>query len=131
MNETNAQFPSNVHHGHNIKKLRDILGIKQEYLANELNMTQQAVSKLEQKEKIDDETLEKVASILKIPPEAIKGMTDEAAFNIIANSYHDNASTISYGCHFNPMDKIVELYERLLSIEKEKVDMLQEMLKEK
>ena len=43
---------SKTHHGHSIKRVRDMLGIKQETLAAELNMTQQAFSKLEQKEQI-------------------------------------------------------------------------------
>ena len=45
---------SKTHHGHSIKRIRDMLGIKQETLAAELNMTQQAFSKLEQKEQIED-----------------------------------------------------------------------------
>ena len=44
---------SKTHHGHSIKRVRDMLGIKQETLAAELNMTQQAFSKLEQKEQIE------------------------------------------------------------------------------
>jgi transcriptional regulator with XRE-family HTH domain len=44
-----------------------MLGVKQEYLATELNMTQQTISKLEQKEEIEDEMLEKVAKVLNVP----------------------------------------------------------------
>lgn len=55
---------SKTHHGHSIKRIRDMLGIKQETLAAELNMTQQAFSKLEQKEQIEDEMLDKIAKIL-------------------------------------------------------------------
>ena len=54
---------SKTHHGHSIKRIRDMLGIKQETLAAELNMTQQAFSKLEQKEQIEDEMLDKIAKI--------------------------------------------------------------------
>ncbi|EHP48119.1 helix-turn-helix domain-containing protein [Odoribacter laneus] len=36
-----------VHQGKNIKRFRDILGVKQEALAAKLDMTQQAFSKLE------------------------------------------------------------------------------------
>lgn len=107
-----------------------MLGIKQEYIANELNMTQQTISKLEQKEEIEDDVLEKVAKVLNVPVDAIKNLNDEATFNIIANSYHDNASA-NYQCNFNPIDKLVELYERLLTAEKEKVAMLEKLLEEK
>lgn len=53
--------PKKVHHGRNIKRLCEMLGIKQDSLAIELNITQAAVSKLENKEEIEEDTLEKIA----------------------------------------------------------------------
>lgn len=126
-----------VHQGRNIKRFRDILGVKQEALAAELDMTQQAFSKLEQKEQIDDKILDKIAQALQIPVEALKNMTDEAAVNIVANTFnsHDTstltAASISYYPTFNPIDKVVELYERMLKNEQEKVSLLQEALRDK
>ena len=122
-----------VHQGRNIKRFRDILGVKQEALAAELDMTQQAFSKLEQKEQIDEKTLNKVATVLQIPVEALKNMTDEAAVNIVANTFnsHDTSTSISYYPTFNPIDKVVELYERMLKAEQEKVRLLQEALRDK
>ncbi|GET34644.1 transcriptional regulator [Prolixibacter bellariivorans] len=131
MNTTETAPSPKVHHGRNIKRLREMLGVKQEYMASELNLTQQSISKLEQKEVIEDEMLEKVAKVLKVPVEAIKNLNDEATFNIIANSYHDNASSVNYRCTFNPIDKLVELYERLLTAEKDKVAMMEKLLEEK
>ena len=117
-----------VHQGRNIKRFRDILGVKQEALAAKLEMTQQAFSKLEQKEQIDEKTLNKVAEALQIPVEAIKNMTDEAAFNIIGNTFQNDSSAYvyQYKCNFNPIDKVVELYESMLKAEQEKVRLLQE-----
>lgn len=122
-----------VHQGRNIKRFRDILGVKQEALAAKLEMTQQAFSKLEQKEQIDEKTLNKVAEALQIPVEAIKNMTDEAAFNIIGNTFQNDSSAYvyQYKCNFNPIDKVVELYERMLKAEQEKVRLLQEALRDK
>jgi transcriptional regulator with XRE-family HTH domain len=130
---------SKIHYGRNIKRLREILGVKQEYIAAELDVTQQFVSKLEQKEVIEDEMLEKVAKILNVPVNAIKNLNDELTTNIITTSYHDDSGenhTVNY--HFNPIDKVVELYERLLASEeeklaseKEKVAMLEKLLSDK
>lgn len=122
-----------VHQGRNIKRFRDILGVKQETLAAKLEMTQQAFSKFEQKEEIDEKTLSKVAEALQIPVEAIKNMTDEAAFNIIGNTFQNDSSAYvyQYKCNFNPIDKVVELYERMLKTEQEKVSLLQEALRDK
>lgn len=122
-----------VHQGRNIRRFRDILGIKQETVATKLEMTQQAFSKLEQKEQIDENTLNKVADVLQIPVEALKNMTDEAAFNIIGNTFQNDSSAYvyQYKCNFNPIDKVIELYERMLKAEQEKVSLLQEALRDK
>lgn len=130
MNTDTVIMPK-VHQGRNIKRFRDILGVKQETLAAKLEMTQQAFSKLEQKEQIDEKTLSKVAEALEIPVEAIKNLTDEVAVNIIANNCHDNSASFNYYPTFNPIDKVVELYERMLKTEQEKVRLLQEALKDK
>lgn len=120
--DTDTMNMPRVHQGKNVKRLREMLGVKQEELAIALNTNQQGISRLEQKEEIDDDTLDKIATTLKVPTEAIKNMTDEATYNIIANTFNDSsvANQPCYQCSFNPIDKIVELYERLLTAEREK-----------
>jgi len=117
-----------IHHGQNIKRLRDLLGIKQETIAMRLHITQQAMSKLEQKEQIDDELLEKISKILNVPVESIKNFDDKTAINILSNTFNE----VSFlGCHqvsFNPLDKVVELYERLLKTEQERIGLLEKTI---
>ena len=123
---------SNIHEGRNVKRIREILGIKQDALAIDLGLSQQAVSQLEQKEALDSELLERVARALKVSPDTIKNFNEEAAINVIGNNYHDNAtSNVNYHCNFNPIEKIVELYERLLKSEKEKNELLEKLLHQK
>ncbi len=125
------------HIGRKISRLRELRGLKQEAIALELGISQQAVSKLEQSETIEDEVLEKVAKVLGVTGEAIKNFSEDAVFNIIGNTYHDNASSLNYQCSFNPLDKMVQLfeenkslYERLLQSEGEKIALLEKMLKD-
>ena len=120
-----------IHHGQNIKRFRDILGVKQERIAIGLGISQQAMSKLEQKEQIEDDLLDKISKILNVPVEAIKNFDDEAAINVISNNFnefHENSSFIGYKPTFNPMDRVIELYERLLQTEKEKNALLEQMI---
>lgn len=130
-----------IHEGRNIKRIREILGIKQEALALELgeDWSQKKVSLLEQKEEIDAPLLEQVASALKVPIEAIKNFNEDAAVNIVANTInnHDSSSgpTINYNPIINPIEKWLEalskneqLYERLLQTEREKVALLEKMI---
>ena len=118
-----------IHQGRNIKRFREMLGIKQEGLAYELgdDWNQKKVSLLEQKEEIDEALLEQVARVLKVPVEAIKNFDEEAAIVNIQNNYegsNNQGANMNYRCTFNPLDKVVELYERLLASEKEKVELL-------
>ena len=133
MNEE-TQFLPIVHHGRNIKRLREILGVKQEVIAVEFNITQQAVSDLEKKAQISDDILKRVAKALNIPVDAIKNFNDEAAVNVISNTIRDSSFLACYHCHqptFNQIDKLVEMMERLLKVEQEKSALLEKMLAEK
>jgi len=118
-----------VHHGLNVKRLREILDIKQDVIATELKISQQAMSKLEKKEVISDETLEKISKVLGVPFEVIKNFNNELAVNIIANTFNDSSSSFVYQQNVNPIEKITELYERLLKSEQEKNVLLEKMIK--
>ncbi len=86
-----------IHEGRNVKRIREILGIKQDALALDLGLTQQAISQLEQKEALDAEMLEKIATALKVPVEAIKNFDEQAAINVISNTFHDqSANNVNY-----------------------------------
>jgi len=124
-----------LHIGRKISKIRELKGMKQETLAHELGISQQAVSKIEQSADVDGEALEKISKILGVPADAIKNFNDDAVLNIISNTFtSQDTSTlnaINFQPSFNPIDKIVELYnekvallERLLQSEKEKNDLL-------
>ena len=125
-----------IHQGRNIKRFREMLGLKQEGLAGALgeDWNQKKVSLLEQKEVIDDALLEQVARVLKVPAEAIRNFDEETAINYF-NTFNDNSVSHvigNYGTYnFNPIDKIVELYEALVKSEREKNELLQRMLDDK
>lgn len=132
-----------IHQGRNVKRFREMLGIKQEGLALELgdDWNQRKISLLEQKEIIEPELLEQVAKVLKVPVEAIKNFDEEAAVFNIQHNYegstlnHSSNYQYNYQPTFNPLDKWAEeitenrkLYERLLQAEKEKMELLQKLL---
>ncbi|WP_165025886.1 MULTISPECIES: helix-turn-helix domain-containing protein [unclassified Dysgonomonas] len=132
-----------IHHGHNVKRLREARGIKQEVIANELDMAQPSVARLEQKEVIDDETLQKLAVILSVPVDIIKLLEEDPAAIYIENNTFESSSIIGQSVDncdtiYNPLDKIIELanekaalYERMLELEKEKIAWLEKLLNEK
>ena len=118
-----------IHQGRNVKRFREMLGMKQETLALELgdDWNQKKVSLLEAKEEIETDVLEQVAKVLKVPSEAIKNFDEQAAINIISNTFQDfkdNAIANANHCTFNPLDKVVQLYD-------EKIELYERMLKDK
>jgi len=122
------EMQKQIHQGRNVKRFREMLGIKQEALAIELgdDWNQQKISLLEQKETIDAALLKQVSAALKIPAEAIENFDEEQAVNIIANTIDNGA--IGYqrneNCTLNPIEKIIQLHE-------EKIALYERMLKEK
>lgn len=127
------------HVGRKIARIRELRGMKQETLAEELGISQQSVSHLEQSETLEDEKLEKIAKVLGVSREAIENFSEEAIFNNIQNNYEGSTinagPTVNHHCTFNPLDKLVEayeenkkLYERLVQAEKDKVGYLEKLL---
>lgn len=132
-----------IHHGKNVARFRQMLGIKQEALANLLNddWTQVNISRLEAKEEIDDALLTQIAAALKIPVEAIKYFDEEAAIVNIQNNYEGSKPTTgpignvevqNNECTFNPLDKLMEmidenrkLYDELLKAKEEYIRLLE------
>lgn len=116
------------HIGRNISRLRELRGIKQEALALAIGVSQQTISNIENSETVEDDKLQLIAKELGITAEAIKNFSEEAVFNIISNTYHntssDNstliASSVNYQPTFNTIEKIIELYERLIQAERDK-----------
>lgn len=118
-------------------------GMKQESLAELLGVSQQKISLYENAEELEDIKLEPIAKALEVSVEALKNFSEDAFFNIVANTYNntsnDNstliASSLNYHPTFNPIDKLLEsyeenkkLYERLLESEKEKSRLIEELI---
>nr|WP_314499726.1 helix-turn-helix transcriptional regulator [uncultured Chryseobacterium sp.] len=146
-----------VHQGRNIKRFREMLGIKQEALAFDLgdDWNQKKVSLLEHKEIINDSLLQKISEVLKIPVEAIQNFNEEHAMNIISNTFNEDSiigddsviaddydsivgdesivgnTAENIKCSFNPIDKVVELYERIIAQQKDMIERLDNIIKDK
>ncbi|KQB40452.1 helix-turn-helix domain-containing protein [Flavobacterium aquidurense] len=125
------------HIGRNISRIRELRGMKQEALAMAIGTSQQYISIIEGSENIDDEKLKTIAEALGVSAEAIKSYSDEGVINYF-NTFNAEAFTNSQGAFgsydqftFNPIDKVVELYERLVQAEKDKVEYLEKLFKVK
>ncbi|WP_427875766.1 helix-turn-helix domain-containing protein [Flavobacterium sp. MMS24-S5] len=117
-----------IHQGRNVKRFREMLGIKQEALAYDLgeDWNQKKISMLEQKDIIEDSLLKQISNSLKIPVEAFQNFDEEQAINVIANTFGDNACVGNPNStfNFNPIEELKKLHE-------EKITLYERMLKEK
>lgn len=106
------------HTGRSVQRVRMYFDVKQEALVADLGISQQ--------EEIEEEMLSKIAGILGVSSEVIRDFDVERAIfninNIRDNTFEQGSTFIAQ--QFNPLEKIIELYERLLQSEREKVDLL-------
>lgn len=129
-----------IHEGRNVKRFREMLGIKQDALAADLgdDWNQQKISLLEQKETIDTPLLQQISAILKIPVEAFQNFDEEQEINVISNTINNNdtatmnnPAVFNYQPSFNPIEKMVELYERMLQQQREMIEKLEKLIERK
>ena len=117
-----------IHQGRNVKRFREMLGVKQEALAFDLgnDWNQKKISMLEQKDVIEDDMLRQISNSLRIPVEAFQNFDEEQAINIISNTF-DNCqqpASVFYNSTINQLDQFIKLHE-------EKIALYERMLKEK
>lgn len=115
-----------MHVGHNIARLRNYRGIKQEDMATRLHMSQQNYSLIENSDKISESVLKKIATELEYDTEFIKDLPDTPH---VYSTNQSGGNVINY--NFNPIEKIVELYDALLKSEREKIALLENVIKKK
>jgi len=117
-----------IHQGRNVKRFREMLNIKQEALAYDLgeDWNQKKISMLEQKDVIENNILNQISAVLKIPVEAFQNFDEEQAVNLISCNFSDNAMFNNRIEVFNnnPIEEIKKLHE-------EKIALYERMLKEK
>tara|TARA_Y100001001_G_scaffold20828_1_gene17939 strand:- start:62 stop:466 length:405 start_codon:yes stop_codon:yes gene_type:complete len=120
------------HIGRNIATLRNLKGVKQEALAADTGIPQSEISFIENSKDVDEEKLLKIAKALNLTPEVIRAFDEMYAFYSIDNKLENvEIKETAHGIHqvFSPIEKVVELYERLLASEREKIELLKKSQK--
>lgn len=122
-----------IHQGRNVKRFREMLGIKQEALAAKLggNWTQKKISILEQRKFIESPLLNRLSAVMDIPSEAFTRFNEEITRQCIKSFCKHEIDGSFKDWVENPLDKICQLYEerialleRLLESEKQKAALM-------
>jgi len=103
--------------GNNIKNIRELKNLTQEFVAEKLDISQSAYSRLEKGEiKISKEKLVQIAEVLEVKPEDIKEFDSQKYFNSITNTEGDfsgssYSGSIIIGSGLEEIELIKKLYE--------------------
>lgn len=109
--------------GTKIRKVREIKGLSQENLADELGMSVTGYGKIERNEVgINYDKLLKIAEILNVSIENIIGFDDKVAFNNFNNTIEQQI-----GYYSMPVE-MKKLYEDKISLLEEKIELLTEKI---
>lgn len=140
MNTTFKEKNETMHIGHNIKRIREIRGIKQEAFGQlcRSKYSQQRISDFENMVALDEPLLDELAAALGVTPEFVKSFKDEnVIYNIQNNSntFNDNAIDQSHSQHTQPTfnndgsDKLLALFEKFIEEDRVKTQSIAELSK--
>jgi len=124
-----VNYTNMLHMGRKIERVRRLRGMTQTDLGDALGITKQAVSKMEQTEKIEDEKLKTIATALGVTEDGLKSFNEERVLYNTMNFYDNsgvnassvNANNIEVLNNF-PIEKTIEMFEKLLQKEREKFE---------
>lgn len=148
---TMTDIQAKIHQGKNVKRFREMLGIRQEGLADLLGSewNQKRISLIEAREVVEPNLLKAIAEVLKIPVQVLENFDEQAAinyFNTFTHSIYAPVHGDSNTINLDPVNALVEamkelktiygenrelhaknevLYESLLHLEREKIAVLQ------
>jgi|SRR5690554_135659 len=122
-------YSDSIHLGRKIEGIRRLRGMTQTELGELLGVTKQAISKMEQTEKFTNERLEEIASALGVTIDGLKKYNDDTVLYNTNNFYENcgvKTSAVSNNHTFNnfPLEKTIELFEKILEKEREKFESL-------
>ncbi len=124
-----TDYADSVHQGRKVERVRRLRGMTQTELGELLGITKQAISKMEQTEKLNDDRLKEIASALGVTLEGLKKYNEDAVLYNTNNFYENcgvKTSAVSNNHTFNnfPIEKTIELFEKLLDRERERFESL-------
>lgn len=125
-----VNYTNVLHMGRKIERVRRLRGMTQTELGEVLGISKQAVSKMEQTEELNDTKIKQVADALGVTEEGLKNFQEEKVLYNTINFYENcgvNSASISAHAETEtinnfPLEKTIEMFEKLLQKEREKFE---------
>lgn len=107
--------------GSNIRKIRELKGYSQEYVSNQLEISQRQFSRIENNETdISVSKLQEISTILEVTPMQLLGFDEKFIFQNCTNNGVGN----NYNNNFGSFKKERELYEKQIAQLKDELTFL-------
>lgn len=134
MNTIFKEKNETMHIGHNIKRIREIQGIKQEAFGQlcRNRYSQQRISDFENMVALDEPLLEELAAALGVTPEFVKSFKDENVIYNIQSNQDTSSSNQQYNqptIHNDGSDKLVALLEKFIEEDRVKTQSIAKLSK--
>jgi transcriptional regulator with XRE-family HTH domain len=114
--------------GKNVSAIRAMKQIPQKAMAAMLHITQQEYSRIERSSEIEDDILQKIANELNVPVEAFKEADLENKVQTVFQTNTNDGNVIAI--QINPVEKIIELYEKMLTDKNQQLAEAKERIQE-
>lgn len=105
--------------GAKIRKIRELKDFSQEYMAENLGISQQMYSCLEKDDSIPYARLQQIAKVLEVDVESIVGFDKNYFYNFGSNNVNMGTA------NFNVPEKVIALYEENIALLKQKITWLE------
>lgn len=137
MNTNFKDKKQTMHIGHNIKRIREIQGIKQETFGQlcRNRYSQQRISDFENMVDLDEALLEELATALGVTSEFVRSFKDENVIYNIQHSHVFNDHSSNSSQHTQPTfnndgsDKLIALLEKFIEDDRAKTQSIAELSK--
>jgi len=101
--------------GEHIRKIRELRGFSQDYMANKLEISQRQYSRIEKEQtKIDLQKLQEISNLLEVTLIELLGFDEKKIFN----QNHNQTATEVYNNYF-PEELKTQYEKRILQLEEE------------
>ncbi len=102
--------------GYKIRRVREFKNLSQQYVADNLSVSQSTYSDMENgKIAVSEEKLAMIANVLDVSVDVINEYNDQVVFNSCTQSGYFNTNNI------NPIDKIEEIYKQLIEVHEKRI----------
>lgn len=117
--------------GCKVKKLREMRNYSQEYLADQIGISQSTLARMEKNEiAINDLRLKQIADVLHTRVEAILNFDESIVFNINQREFSNSGYNINVN-NYQISPELKQLYEEKIELLKDKIRYLEELVKSK